>query len=93
MAILIIFLLGVGNFALHRAVMDSGHPLVGRMPWFVHALNGRLTLAIEFLLLLAALLLWRWPPALEEQQLRRGAFTLLTLSGLAIVVRAAPAIF
>lgn len=56
MAILIIFLLGVGNFALHRAVMDSGHPLVGRMPWFVHALNGRLTLAIEFLLLLAALL-------------------------------------
>ncbi len=46
-----------------------------------------------FAVLLAALLLWRWPPALEEQQLRRGAFTLLTLSGLAIVVRAAPAIF
>lgn len=43
--------------------------------------------------LLAALLLWRWPPALEEQHLRRGAFTLLTLSGLAIVVRAAPAVF
>jgi len=42
--------------------------------------------------LLAALLLWRWPPALEEQQLRRGAFTLLTLSGLAIVIRAAPAV-
>ena len=46
-----------------------------------------------FAVLLAALLLWRWPPALEEQQLRRGAFTLLTLSGLAIVIRAAPAVF
>ncbi|ABD27758.1 hypothetical protein Saro_3323 [Novosphingobium aromaticivorans DSM 12444] len=56
MAILITFLLGVGNFALHRAVMASGHPLLGRMPWFVHALGGRFTMAVEFLLLLAALL-------------------------------------
>ena len=46
-----------------------------------------------FAVLLAALLLWRWPPALEERQLRRGAFTLLTLSGLAIVLRSALAVF
>lgn len=56
MAILITFLLGIGNFALHRAVMDSGHPLLGRMPWFIHALNGRFTMAVEFLLLFAALM-------------------------------------
>ena len=46
-----------------------------------------------FAVLLAALLLWRWPPALGERQLRRGAFTLLTLSGLAIVLRSALAVF
>ncbi len=56
MAILITFLLGIGNFALHRAVRESGHPLLDRMPWFVNARGSRLTLGLEFLLLLAALL-------------------------------------
>ncbi|MFM6831182.1 MAG: hypothetical protein ACKOVA_12760 [Novosphingobium sp.] len=56
MPILITFLLGVGNFALHRAVMDSGHPMLGRMPRFVHLLGGRFTMVMEFLLLVAALL-------------------------------------
>ncbi|CAH0495085.1 hypothetical protein [Novosphingobium sp. CECT 9465] len=56
MAILITFLLGIGNFALHRAVMDSGHPLLGRMPRFYHALGGRFTMVLEFLLLVAALM-------------------------------------
>jgi hypothetical protein len=57
MAILIIFLLGVANFALHRAIRDSGHPLLGQMPWFYHALSQRLSLVVEFLMLLAGLLL------------------------------------
>jgi len=57
MAILIIFLLGVGNFALHRAIMESGHPLLGQMPWLGHALSRRLSLGIEFLMLLGGLLL------------------------------------
>lgn len=56
MAILITFLLGIGNFALHRAVMECGHPLLGRMPWFYHALGGRFTMVIEFMLLFAALM-------------------------------------
>ena len=64
MAIIAIFLLGVGNFALHRAVTRSGHPLLRRSPWFVHQLGGRLTFATEFLLLFAALMLaaegWPW---------------------------------
>lgn len=56
MALLITFLLGVGNFALHRAVLESGHPLLGRVPWYIHGLSGRFTLAVEFMLLFAALL-------------------------------------
>ena len=56
MGLVIVFLLGIGNFTLHKAVMESGHPLLGRMPWFYHALGGRFSLAVEFLMLLAALL-------------------------------------
>jgi hypothetical protein len=62
--LVIIFLLGIGNFALHRAVLDSGHPLLGHSPWYIHLLGGRVTLLTEFLLLLAAMLLaaqgWPW---------------------------------
>jgi hypothetical protein len=57
MAVLIIFLLGVGNFALHRTIMESGHPLLDRMPWFTHALSSRLSLVVEFLMLVGGLLL------------------------------------
>lgn len=64
MAIVIIFLLGIGNFAMHRAVIESGHPLLGQVPWFVHLLGGRVTFITEFLLLFASLLLaasgWPW---------------------------------
>jgi hypothetical protein len=63
MAILAIFLLGIGNFAMHKAVLESGHPLIGKVPWFVHMIGGRATLIVEFLVLLAALLLAAngWP--------------------------------
>lgn len=65
MAVVVIFLLGIGNFAMHKAVLESGHPLLGKMPWFVHMLGGRITLLTEFLLLLAAMLLaWQGWPAL-----------------------------
>jgi hypothetical protein len=66
-ALLVTFLLGVGNFAAHQAVLESGHPLLGRVPWFVHMLRGRGSLVIEFLVLLGAMLLvgtgnpgWAW---------------------------------
>jgi len=66
-ALLVTFLLGVGNFALHKAVLESGHPMLGRVPWFVHMLGGRGTLVVEFLILLGAMLLagtggagWAW---------------------------------
>jgi hypothetical protein len=56
-AILVIFVLGIGNFAMHKAVLESRHPLLGQMPWYVHLLGGRVSLASEFLILLAAMLL------------------------------------
>jgi hypothetical protein len=65
-ALVLTFLLGVLNFGLHKAVLESGHPLLGRMP-FVRVLGGRGNLAVEFLLLLGAMLLagtgsagWAW---------------------------------
>jgi len=63
MALVFIFLMGIGNFALHKAVLEGGHPLLGQIPWIVHKLGGRITLVTEFLVLLAALLLAArgWP--------------------------------
>ena len=67
MAIFVLFLLGIANFAVHKAVLESGHPLLGRMPWFFHMLGGRFSLVVEFLMLLAAMLsaaagsvTWAW---------------------------------
>lgn len=56
-SLIVIFLLGIANFALHSAVLNSGHPMLDQMPDIVQALGGRLTLLAEFLVLLAAMLL------------------------------------
>lgn len=62
-AVIFIFMLGIANFALHRAVFDSGHPIIEQMPRFVHMLGGKIALAAEFLVLLTAMLLAAngWP--------------------------------
>ncbi|MEO6717473.1 MAG: hypothetical protein ABIM50_09550 [Novosphingobium sp.] len=67
MAILILFLLGIGNFAMHKAVLESGHPMLGQAPWFFHLLGGRFSLMVEFAMLLGAMLMvsqgsagWVW---------------------------------
>ncbi|MCK0129720.1 hypothetical protein [Erythrobacter sp. F6033] len=62
-AVAIIFVLGVGNFALHKAVLDSEHPMLDQMPAFIHFMGGKLTLVAEFLVLLIAMLLVAngWP--------------------------------
>jgi hypothetical protein len=64
--IVLTLLLGIGNFAAHKAVLESRHPLLAQMPWMV-MLGGRFSLALEFLLLVGALLLmasghpgWAW---------------------------------
>lgn len=67
MAIVFIFLFGIANFALHKAVLDSDHPFIAQMPWFFDAMGGRLSLLLEFVILLGALVLanggaegWAW---------------------------------
>ena len=57
MAILFLFLLGVANFAMHKAVLESGHPLLGQVPWFFHLLGGRFSLVVEFFMLLGTMLM------------------------------------
>jgi len=67
MVIFFVFLLGIGNFALNRAVIGSGHPALAQMAWLVRGFGGRASLVLEFALLFAALLLaagghpgWAW---------------------------------
>jgi hypothetical protein len=67
MAIVITFLLGIANFTLHRAVLESGHAMVRAMTGKGSLFTPRVTLAIEFGLLLISLLLvangtegWAW---------------------------------
>ena len=57
MGLLFVFLLGIGNFAAHKAVLQSNHPILGAVPWFFHLLGGRFSLAVEFAMLLGALLM------------------------------------
>ncbi len=55
MAVIITFLLGMGNFAWHRAVIESGHRMIGDMePAQLQAIRW-LSLSFEFLLLCGAL--------------------------------------
>lgn len=67
MVIFFVFLLGIGNFALHRAVLQSRHPLLVRMGWLMNCFGGRGSLLLEFAVLVAAMLLvatglpgWAW---------------------------------
>lgn len=57
MPLAILFLLGVANFAIHKAVLESGHPLLGTLPAAFRARGGRLSLLFEFLVLLGSMLL------------------------------------
>jgi hypothetical protein len=62
-AVIIIFVLGVGNFTMHRAVMESGHPMLRVWPAMAHPLGRRIAFGTEFLVLLLALMLASngWP--------------------------------
>jgi hypothetical protein len=86
MAIVALFMLGIANFAMHKAVLESGHPLLGRTPWFVHMLGGRFGMGIEFLILLGAMLMvdsgalgWGWGYGVYS--LANGLAAWLILSG------------
>ncbi len=57
MALIIIFLLGIANFALHRAVLESRHPKLDEIGWFTQRFGKGAMLGMEFIVLLAALLM------------------------------------
>jgi hypothetical protein len=67
MALILTFILGVGNFACHRAVVASGHPMLAQMAQGNVRLLRWVSLVVEFVLLVAALyaakdgtLAWVW---------------------------------
>ena len=57
MVILIVFLLGIGNFAAQKAVLESGHPMLDALPSFYRTGGGNFSLWFEFFILLVAMLL------------------------------------
>ena len=56
-ATVIIFLLGIANFAINGAVFGRGHPLFARLPQASQTLGRRAALISEFAVLFFALLL------------------------------------
>lgn len=64
MALVFVFLFGIANFALHKAVLESGHPMLVAMPGWI---AGRFSMAVEFIFLFVSLMLvargehgWVW---------------------------------
>lgn len=57
MVLALLFALGVANFAIHKAVLESGHPLLESLPRPLRGGGGKMSLAFEFLVLLAAMLM------------------------------------
>lgn len=62
-ALTIIFILGIANFTMQRAVLESGHPIVNQMRELMALGGQRFILVLEFAVLLGALLLAAngWP--------------------------------
>lgn len=65
--LIFVFCFGVINFAAHKAVLESGHPMLAHVPWFFQVLGGRLSLIVEFAMLLGAMIMaaagsagWAW---------------------------------
>jgi len=55
MGLVIVFFLGIANFAAHKAVLECGHPLMAQLPRYMHLLGGRLSLLVEFVMLAGAM--------------------------------------
>ena len=65
MVLALLFALGVANFAIHKAVLESGHPLLDSLPGPMRSGGGKMSLGFEFMVLLAAMLIASngWPGA------------------------------
>lgn len=85
MGVAIVFLLGIANFALHRAAVESGHPLLGVIRASSRLFAPRVTYAVEFVLLVVALWLanggaveWVWIYAIYTGLNATSTWALLT---------------
>lgn len=65
--VVFVFCFGIVNFAAHKAVLESGHPMLSQVPSLLRPLGGRLSLVVEFAMLLGALVMaasgsagWAW---------------------------------
>lgn len=56
MALIFVFLLGIANFAMHKAVLESGHPMLVQLPSIFRSPGGRMSLFVEFMMLLGTML-------------------------------------
>lgn len=57
MPLILAFLMGVANFAMHRAVLESRHPMLTQMPLMFRSGGGRVGYALEFAVLLGSMLM------------------------------------
>lgn len=85
MAVLVTFLLGIANFALHKAVLESRHPILAQMDWLFRPMGGRFSLLLEFMMLLGTLVLasdggtgWAWAYAFYTGMNGTSAWLILT---------------
>ena len=65
MMLAVLFVCGVANFALSKALIESDHPILETLPAAFRRNGGRVSLAFEFGILLIAMLLAAndWPSA------------------------------
>lgn len=56
MTLALLFLLGIANFAMHKAVLESGHPIVAQMAWMRTGRFGSVSLVLEYVVLFTAML-------------------------------------
>ena len=84
-ALTILFLLGIGNFALHKAVLDSGHPFVDQLPRLFQRKGGSISIVLEFAILLGSMVMadsgamgWVWSYGLYSAVNLASAWLILT---------------
>ncbi len=65
MGLIIVFFLGIANFAMHRAVVESGHPIFAQFVEQTGRVGALILLSVELALLIGALAMvqagfWGW---------------------------------
>lgn len=83
-AIIAILFAGAGNFAMHRWMLESGHPMVEAATGPMRRALGRWsTYVLEFLLLIGALAMAEWRAILAL--ILYGLYTIMNAATVAII--------